>query len=349
MQLELSVNQDTTYNCFFRQRYGDPYNCSHHLPFNLTFINNTALKGGDAIYGAGISDCAYRRICNARELLQSANSGLYFEPDLESDPSQISSDPTRVCLCENGILDCSITTRSETHYPGEEFSISAMDDGDTNGPVDGPVFAQFLPQYKGVLGGLQHFQEVNHINCTELKFSVLSKPGLVVMALTVNTARILRYQDHISIVNVNITLLPCPLGFKLSAYPHQCICDTQLKRNYIPCNITTQTIQRSGKVWVNASFSGNISNGAIVHKNCPFGYCKSEEVHMNLKQPDTQCSFHHSGALCGACEPGLSLALGSPQCLSHCSNHYISLLTAFSIAGLVLVLFIKILDLTVAV
>ena len=70
---------------------------------------------------------------------------------------------------------------------------------------------------------------------------------------------------------------------------------------------------------------------------------------MNLKQPDTQCSFHHSGALCGACEPGLSLALGSPQCLSHCSNHYISLLTAFSIAGLVLVLFIKILDLTVAV
>ena len=169
------------------------------------------------------------------------------------------------------------------------------------------------------------------------------------MALTVNTARILRYQDNSSIVYINVTLLPCPLGFELSASPHQCICDTQLKVNNIPCNITTRTIQRSGTVWVNASFDGNISNGAIVHKNCPFEYCKTEEVHVNLKQPDTQCAFHHSGTLCGACQPGFSLALGSPQCLSHCSNSYISLIIAFAIAGLVLVLFIKILNLTVAV
>ena len=71
--------------------------------------------------------------------------------------SQISSDPTRVCLCENETLNCSITSRSETHYPGEEFTMSAIDVGDINGPVDGPVFAQFLPQYKeGVLGGLQY-------------------------------------------------------------------------------------------------------------------------------------------------------------------------------------------------
>ena len=348
------VNQDNVY-CFFRQAHGDYYNCPHHLPFNLSFINNTALKGGDAIYGAGISDhCIYLGkfygvFCHAQELLQSANSGLYFEPDLDSDLSQISSDPTRVCLCENETLNCSITSRSETHYPGEEFTMSAIDVGDINGPVDGPVFAQFLPQYKGVLGGLQYFQEVNHRNCTELRYSILSKPGLVVMALTVNTARILRYRDDSSIPYVNVTLLPCPLGFKLSAYPHQCICDTQLKRNNIPCNITTQTIQRSGTVWVNASFDGNISNGAIVHKNCPFGYCKTEEVHVNLKQPDTQCAFHHSGTLCGACQPGFSLALGSPQCLSHCSNGYFSLLIAFAIAGLVLVFFIKILDLTVAV
>ena len=358
------VNQDNTY-CFFRGskdqwNYTQYNNCSH-LPFSLIFINNTALKGGDAIYGAGMSDCRYLighgipsilpsyLYCYAHELLQSANSGLYFEPALDSDPSQISSDPTRVCLCVNGTLNCSTTSLNETRYPGEEFSISALDVGDTNGPVDGPVFAQFLPQYKGMLGGLQYFQQVNHINCTELKYSVLSKPGLVVMALTVNTTRILRYQDDGTIVYINVTLLPCPLGFSLSGYPHNCICDIQLRRNNIPCNITTQTIQRSGTVWVNASFDGDISNGAIVHKNCPFGYCKTEVVHVNLKQPDTQCSFNHSGTLCGACQPGFSLALGSPQCLSHCSNRYISLLVAFAIAGFVLVMFIKILDLTVAV
>ena len=351
------VNQNTDY-CFFRERHGDSCNCSYHLPFNLSFINNTAQKGGDAIYGADISDCAYLSnrstvcICYASELLQSRSSGLYFEPGLDSDPSQISSDPIKVCLCEDGTLSCSYSffVLNETRYPGEEFNISAVDVGDTNGPVDGPVFAQLLPQYnKGVLGGLQHSQQVNHTKCTQLRYSVLSKPGLVVMALTVNTARVLNYQECCFILYINVTLLSCPLGFYLSNYPHQCICDTQLKKNNIPCNITTQTIQRSGTVWVNASFNGNTSDGVIVHKDCPFGYCNTEEVHVNLKHPDTQCAFNHSGTLCGACQPGLSLALGSPQCLSHCSNGYISLIITFAAAGLVLVLFIKILDLTVAV
>ena len=348
------VNQNTDY-CFFRERHGDSCNCSYHLPFNLSFINNTAQKGGDAIYGAGISDCAYLGnittscSCHASDLVQSTDSGLYFEPGLDSDPSQISSDPTRVCQCENGKINCSNTSWSETHYPGEEFTVSAVDVGDMDGPVDGPVFAQFLPQYNGVLGGLQYFQQVNHTKCTELRYSVLSKPGLVVMALTVNTARILRYQDDSYTLYINVTLYPCPVGFNLSDYPHQCICDTKLKKNNVPCNITTQTIQRSGTVWVNASFDGNTSDGVIVHKDCPFGYCKSEEVHVSLKHPDTQCAFNHSGTLCGACQPGLSLALGSPQCLNHCSNGYFSLIIEFAAASLVLVLFIKILDLTVAV
>ena len=76
----------------------------------------------------------------------------------------ISSDPTRVCLCENRTLNCSITSWSETHYPGEEFTMSAIDVGDMNGPVDGSVYTQLLPQYKGVLGGLQISQEVTRTN-----------------------------------------------------------------------------------------------------------------------------------------------------------------------------------------
>ena len=350
------VDQNTDY-CFFRERREDPpYNCSSLL-FALSFINNTAQKGGDAIYGADISDCTYLGTrssvdsCQAKDLFQLTSSGLYFEPGFDSDPSQISSDPTQVCLCEYETISCPIgvTSWSETHSPGEEFPIYAVDVGDMNVAVNGTVYAQFLPGYnEAILGGLQHFQQVTQ-NCTELWYCVSSKPGVVVMALTVTNNRILSYQPYVEVVYINITLLPCPLGFYLSDYPHQCICDTQLKRNNIPCNITTQTIQRSGTVWVNASFIENISNGVIVHKDCPFGYCKTEEVDVNLTHPDTQCAFHHSGTLCGACQPGFSLALGSPQCLSHCSNGYISLIITFAAAGLVLVFFIKILDLTVAV
>ena len=104
----------------------DPHNCvHHHLPFTLGFINNTAQKGGDAIYGPVISDCRYGGkldygLCQAQELLRSAKSGLHFEPDLDSDPSQIFSDPTCVRLCENrtlnyGKTNCYIQTLNETH------------------------------------------------------------------------------------------------------------------------------------------------------------------------------------------------------------------------------------------
>ena len=349
------VNQDATYHCFFRQSPEDPCNLPCSIPFNLSFINNTAQKGGDAMYEADMSNCMYCHLssCTGEDLVSHTPSGLYLEPSFDSDPSQISSDPIHVCLCEHRKINCSITTRNETHYPGEEFTISAVNVGDMQVAVAGTVYAQLLPQYiEAILGELQHFQEVTPNYCTELKYTILSKPGLVGMTLTLSSDRILGYEHEENtkrhVVYFNITLLPCPLGFYLSDYPHQCICDTKLKSNNIPCNITTQTIRRSGTVWVNASFDGNISDGVIVHKDCPFGYCKTEEVGVNLKHPETQCAFNHSGTLCGACQPGLSLALGSPQCLSHCSNGYISLIIAFAIAGLVLVLFIKILDLTVA-
>ena len=84
---------------------------------------------------------------------------------------------------------------------------------------------------------------------------------------------------------------------------------------------------------------------------CPLNYCKNESIQLTLKDnnstgPDTQCNYKHSGILCGGCQPGLSLALGSEQCL-HCSNAYIFLILVFAIAGVSLVFFIKVLDFTV--
>ena len=60
---------------------------------------------------------------------------------------------------------------------------------------------------------------------------------------------------------------------------------------------------------MNASMTGNTSDGVILHKYCPFHYCKEEEVDVNLNNPEAQCAFEHSGILHGACQPGLSLAI----------------------------------------
>ena len=100
-------------------------------------------------------------------------------------------------------------------------------------------------------------------------------------------------------------------------------------------------------MWLNTSFVGNTTKGVIIHSYCPFDYCKHGEMNIKLENPDSQCAFNQAGILCGGCQKGLSLALGSSQCLS-CSNIYLTLLIPFTMAGFALVFFLTFLNLTVS-
>ena len=105
---------------------------------------------------------------------------------------------------------------------------------------------------------------------------------------------------------------------------------------------------RKGTTWVSdVPQTENATDGFLVHRYCPFEYCKTETFGVDLYHPDTQCAFNHTGILCGSCPSNLSLALGSSQCLLCTTNKHISLLTVFIVAGLGLVLLIKVLDVTV--
>ena len=70
-------------------------------------------------------------------------------------------------------------------------------------------------------------------------------------------------------------------------------------------------------------------------------------MNVTFTEPDWQCHYNHSGILCGRCLPGLSLALESSHCLP-CINKYLALFIPFTLAGLVLVDFLNLLDLTVS-
>ena len=110
----------------------------------------------------------------------------------------------------------------------------------------------------------------------------------------------------------------------------------------VKCHIRDQTISRSGLIWISTN-----GNETVAASNCPYNYCNREKIYMTLQDSDSQCNFNHSGTLCGGCQPGLSLALGTNQCL-HCSNTHIAFLLPFALAGIVLVCFIKVIDLTIS-
>ena len=154
---------------------------------------------------------------------------------------------------------------------------------------------------------------------------------------------------------INISFQSCPLGFSLSK--NKCDCNSLLQlMPQVTCYIQNQTISRDGLVWV-GTYHGNETVAAS--KYCPYDYCKSvhTEITLSVQESDSehgsynttdfQCNQHHSGVLCGGCQPGLSLALGTNRCLP-CSNVYISLLLPFAVAGVLLVFFIKLLNLTIS-
>ena len=94
----------------------------------------------------------------------------------------------------------------------------------------------------------------------------------------------------------------------------------------------------------------------LIHPNCPFDYCYSltKEVSINLNVAngaDAQCQFNRSGILCGSCQQGFSLSLGSSRCLQ-CHRYrplvFAVILLASLLAGIVLVTMLLVLNMTVA-
>ena len=272
-------------------------------------------------------------------------------------------------------------------YPGQILMISAVVVGQNFGTVAGSVYAQFvkLPSTDNTpqLAQRQDTQGVEHTKCNLLQYTIYSQPGDITLMLTavklketyIVASEILAEanRDYISYQNneprkpfpqdmlefpvyINIPLQPYPPGFALThENPVKCDCVRQL--NQLPgvtCHIEDVTFYRSGLVWVgqlgNANNTDNETLGeahVASAKYCPFNYCRNDGVRISLSRYDHQCNFNHSGTVCGGCRHGLSLALGSAQCLQ-CSNTYLLLFIPFAVAGPVLVAFIKVLDITIS-
>ena len=151
---------------------------------------------------------------------------------------------------------------------------------------------------------------------------------------------------NMSHILLYMSLLPCPPGFQLSTVTAECECSPLLKDRGLLCNISgaKPLIQRTKSVWISIHPNGNYT---ILHDNCPLDYCKTTPLWLQLNLSDEQCAYGRSGLLCGRCRTNLSLALGTSQCLE-CTNAHLALLLSFALAGLMLVLFLIVCNLTVS-
>ena len=327
-------------DCFF-QISGENASLDRGL---MVFEGNVAEKAGSVLYGGSIDRCRL-------EGYPEANSGQVFDmiADYSKQPetlSVITSDPFRVCLCNNS-QPCTVDTDtfSVYAYPGQKIPLTVAAVGQRNGTRFATINAitnPSNPTNKSTLGMFEDRQDIDG-NCTEIHYTFFSNKSNIYLELYVEGS-CSSLDGSVNRLFVPVHLYSCPAAFTLSTQTSGCICEKRLQKYTNSCDINNQTIERNGDFWV--GYDSQLK-GLILHPHCPFDYCQTKSINFTLNETDKQCRYNRTGLLCGACPSNQSLVLGSSRCLS-CSDTYLPLLLPFSVMGLALVSFILLFRLTVA-
>ena len=341
----ISLCSDVRPACFFDiDAEAFPLTMDSHLNFTL----NSASKSGPMMYGGNLENCQV-------DVLGESGFQLLERILMDTSPistTDISSDPLKVCICENGIVaNCTTESYSVKVKRGELFNISLIAVGQLNTPVSAEILAnsdnigdvQLDPQFPASNG-----------TCTNVGISLLADEHVSNKTLYLypdgpcgNSAR--------ARIAVEVMLEECPPGFDLSRHSDRCDCEERLMdEGSIMCNINNATISHQGNVWIQPIWNNSTYLGFIWHPNCPLGYCTSskdpEAIHLNFSTPETSdslCSKNRHGLLCGACRQNYSLYLHNYSC-KLCDHKNISWLLVFAFAGIALIAFLLVLRITVA-
>ena len=312
--------------------------------------NNTAYAAGNSIYGGPLEQCFLA------QMVVDGRSGThtyrYSKVGMDSFRSifsinkenltirDVACDPYRICFCEqeyfNNTSMCTQEIRKSV-FQGQDFNVSAIAIASLK-ETAGEFVKASLAQEKAKLESRQEVQLLSR-TCSDLTYTIRTLEKHVRLDLSLECVATKQLVPSI----VRVHFLPCPIGFNLSGDPPQCDCAAHLKEMLtgITCNINSQTLLLPNGSWV-----GNYSGEIVGHPNCPFDYC-TQKSEVRPDALDARCSMDRSGILCGKCRPGYSLVLGSSRCV-HCSNVYLLLLIPFTIAGILLVILLKLCDLTVS-
>ena len=323
--------------CFF-QLPGQ--NLSSGLDVHLVFKNNSADAAGSVLYGGAIDNCR----------LTGLDSGIYNSSQVfdmlvqyqtDNTTSSITSEPFRICPCENNHPNCSKSNKTLSVHPGETIQVSVVSVGQRGGVVPAQVISNLD---RGRLLSSQYIQQTTKM-CTTLNYTVFLQQSVSQLELYADSP--CSFSDEfVLLLNINQT---CPRGFYIDQEEESCICDPVLQEYANYCNITNGlgqiTRESDNTFW----FGYDQSQGVvIVHPHCPFDYCVNHNtVVFPLNNTDIQCDHHRSGFLCGRCKQGYSLLLGFSQC-KLCTNTHLAWLVLFAVMGVALVFLLLVCKLTVA-
>ena len=345
-------NTDSSLNECFMQVLATSWDGTEDYNHITTYFStNHANKSGSIIFGGLLDRCSVNQYAPFKSKL-SGVTYLKQVTNIENEDS-ISSLPVQVCFCSNGLKNCSYQLPPIRVMKGQNFTIPLVAIDQANHTINATIRSS-LSSNIGGLGVNQVNQSIGE-TCTNLTFSIMT---------TMESEELILYaagpckDADPSRKTVDIEFIPCscPIGFqpKSDNTKCDCECDSNLHPYITECNYQNKTLVREGTYWITHIYN---TSGYLIYPYCPLDYCKPPTSRVNISfdtpnDTNLQCADHRSGTLCGTCQSGFSLSLGSSKCIRCSTNWYRTLaavLSASLLAGVLLVVILLVLNLTVAV
>ena len=329
---------------------------NNHGKHWIVFAGNKAAMAGDAVYGGRYFNC---KMIRGKLAFSRSSSNIpscpivdkYWNTTHQYNYSIVATTPVKVCKCHNDSIDFASSNLTVRAYPGVMFSISLISIGNCRGVSSGLIVTTIK---NGTLSTNSNYNQYTELKCKKFYFASQPFNDSNTTTLYIETATSDDSWKNTNRLVVHVNYLPCPFGFEYSKAHRLCTCHQNITKHYheAQCNLnTTRNGVYTSKFFTPGNFwlKYDIENTCIIaHPTCPYDYCHSKPLILtNITAPNSQCQYNRSGLLCGQCKPGLSVLLGSNKC-GHCSNASIAYMSMFMLAGVLLVSFLIITNMTVS-
>ena len=337
-----TLTPDDCFLYFNEPGYALCTNAAICLPDNVTveFTGNGA-RLGSLVFGSALTTCPwlptlmqsspeFDAMGNVYENLQNYHNTFIFE---HKDSALLFSTPAARLRAEKH-LNISV-------MPGEQFFVDmmALDDFNNDVPqvITSNVVGKGEEESTSVIGDFGFFELRPRLQ--------MFAPITVYSEENINVTIRLTTIDLEAEMMLNVRLTSCVVGFNHS--DRQCVCDERLISRVISCD-TNFTVGHNS--WLGPVHArSNTTNNDLTVTTCLLNYCKDGSKEVVSGEWDSQCreDFHRAGRLCGRCEDGYSLQLGTNAC-AKCTNWYLFLLVFFLLAGFFVVFLTTLLQFSVA-
>ena len=329
--------------CFYQPLVSKPtdINTFHNeSKTRLNFDNNTAIAGGQDIYGGNIDDCyTHGTFYEAASHTSHYFSGKVFNAIahfIAPKRNSISSDPINLKFCNS-----SSSEKNFSMWPGRTLSVSLRPIGQRNSSTIGSIIiiSNDLPSSSST----SHVLSNSH--CYDMNVTIYANKTGINKSLEFQLQNYIPIEDTAK-AKMYVHILSCPWGFYLNKTSNVCECYEIASGHSCDCNVADGSLRCQYPNWLGCGNKDVCTNSdKVLVVRCSLSYCKSSSS-VQSNNINAQCVPGRTGIGCRLCLQPYSAVLGSSKCRI-CLKSQLWLIVLHSALGVLLIVVLIKFDITV--